>query len=365
MSPYFIIILVTGAPWSAPISTVFCVGGWVGLTVTQHRLTRECTNDLLSISVAGNTNNNRGSIIYETLSNRLQRLWGFYLATQTKAESGLAAPLSSAPCTPAPGRRIIIIRCDNPMSPSNLFMSFDRVLPQSAPGQASNTNSAKVDAVSETDNPPKKRWNILKAVFGSSRSNEEVSSASSSDDSDTTVSDSPAAGEKTLDVSSPGDHCRPKTPHQPYTFKFSLEWMDRPQWPSKNKRLYIPSLPVASQLHLQLRRSTLKADDGDTTSDDTTDSETEEDDVKRDIPGTGTNGTAHINRRIESSSKKNDQTVAADDKLASSKYAGRALAEWAQIVSECDSFFSRRRDEGVPCDRMVETPTLGVEGFRK
>lgn len=251
------------------------------------------------------------------------------------------------------------------MSPSNLFMSFDRVLPPSVPNQTSNTNSSNVDAVSEADNPPKKRWNILKAVFGSSRSNEEVSSATSSDDSDTTVSDSPTAGEKSSDVNSSGEQCRPKTPHQPYTFKFSLEWMDRPQWPSKNKRLYIPSLPVASQLHLQLRRSTLKADDGDTTSDDTTDSEIEGDDVKRDTLGTGTNGTAHTDGGIKTSSKKNDKTVPADDKLASSKYAGRALAEWAQIVSECDSFFSRRRDEGVPCDRMVETPTLGVEGFRK
>lgn len=71
------------------------------------------------------------------------------------------------------------------MSPSNLFMSFDRVLPPSVPNQTSNTNSSNVDAVSEADNPPKKRWNILKAVFGSSRSNEEVSSATSSDDSDT------------------------------------------------------------------------------------------------------------------------------------------------------------------------------------
>jgi hypothetical protein len=53
------------------------------------------------------------------------------------------------------------------------------------------------------------------------------------------------------------------------------------------------------------------------------------------------------------------------DHLVPSKYAGRALAEWAHIVSECDSFFARRRDEGVPTDRVVETPTLGVESFRK
>ncbi|KAL4979251.1 hypothetical protein BDW66DRAFT_168948 [Aspergillus desertorum] len=310
------------------------------------------------------------SIIYETLSSRLQRLWDFYLAVQTKAQSGLTTPLSSAPCTPAPGRRIVIIRCDNPMSPSNLFMSFDRVLPPSAPNQATNSNSSRADDLSEAQNPPKKRWNILRAVFGASRSNEELSSTTSSDGSDTTVSDPPAAGEKGADVSwrgvnNPSEAQRPKTPHQPYTFRFSLEWTDRPQWPSKNKRLYTPSLPVASQLHLQLRRSTLKSEDSDAISDDTTDSETERD-AEKDRPGSGLKqNLTDTDAETKKSSKETDLTAAADDKIASSKYAGRALAEWAQIVAECDSFFSRRRDEGVPNDRMVETPTLGVEGFRK
>lgn len=48
-----------------------------------------------------------------------------------------------------------------------------------------------------------------------------------------------------------------------------------------------------------------------------------------------------------------------------SVYSGRALAEWAQVVSECNSFTERRRDEGVGqlCD--VEVPQLEVEGFRK
>ncbi|KAL4873465.1 hypothetical protein BDV12DRAFT_182276 [Aspergillus spectabilis] len=307
------------------------------------------------------------SIIYETLSSRLQRLWDFYLAIQDRAESGLAAPLSSAPCTPAPGRRIIIIRCDNPMSPSNLFISFDRVLPSSAPNQVSSSNPSKADAT-ESQAAPKKRWNILKAVFGASRSNEELSPTSSSDESDTTVSDTPASVEKGPDASwrvANVETSRSKTPHQPYTFKFSLEWMDRPQWPSKNKRLYIPSLPVASQLHLQFRRSSLKADD-DTTSDDTAESEIEGDRDSLDTPRSGEiENTTRTDAEPKAPSRNTKQASPADDKLASSKYAGRALAEWAQIVSECDSFFSRRRDEGVPNDRMVETPTLGVEGFRK
>lgn len=50
--------------------------------------------------------------------------------------------------------------------------------------------------------------------------------------------------------------------------------------------------------------------------------------------------------------------------LGSAKYAGRALAEWAQVVGECQNFYQRRKDEGVPTNRLVETPMLGVESFR-
>jgi hypothetical protein len=44
-------------------------------------------------------------------------------------------------------------------------------------------------------------------------------------------------------------------------------------------------------------------------------------------------------------------------------YAGRALAEWSMVVSECNSFVDRRRDEGVLGLSEVEVPTLGVEGL--
>ncbi|POR31266.1 Membrane protein [Tolypocladium paradoxum] len=48
-----------------------------------------------------------------------------------------------------------------------------------------------------------------------------------------------------------------------------------------------------------------------------------------------------------------------------SVYSGRALAEWGQVVSECDSFVDRRREEGVGRLGEMEVPQLGVEGFRK
>lgn len=46
-------------------------------------------------------------------------------------------------------------------------------------------------------------------------------------------------------------------------------------------------------------------------------------------------------------------------------YTGRALAEWNQVVLECESFIDRRRDEGVADISDTEVPLLGVEGFRK
>jgi hypothetical protein len=51
--------------------------------------------------------------------------------------------------------------------------------------------------------------------------------------------------------------------------------------------------------------------------------------------------------------------------VKNSVYTGRALAEWAQVVFECNNFVERRRDEGMSNLRDVEIPILGVEGFRK
>ncbi|KAL4896977.1 hypothetical protein BDV59DRAFT_169477 [Aspergillus ambiguus] len=307
------------------------------------------------------------SLIYETIWNRLQRIWRYYLAFQAKAEEELSMPLSSAPCTPAPGRRIIIIRCDNHLPPSSLFVSFDRVVPPAPPDQAG-LSGLKQDSSGDGQSFPKKRWNLLKAVFGgssSSKSSGDVSPSSSSDESET---DATVAADKCLDPhwhprNASGELGLPKMAHQPYSFRFSLEWVDRPQWPSKNKRLFTPCLPVAAQLHLQLRRSMNRPEDTDTIS--SSSMMEVEDESKSD---TTQDEQALIGTAVgepEKPNNKPDPKTALNDTLAGSKYAGRALAEWAQIVSECDSFFARRRDEGVPCDRMVETPTLGVESFRK
>jgi hypothetical protein len=50
---------------------------------------------------------------------------------------------------------------------------------------------------------------------------------------------------------------------------------------------------------------------------------------------------------------------------AQSIYSGRALAEWMCILMECQGFFERRKGEGVPTNKHVETPALGIEVFGK
>lgn len=45
-------------------------------------------------------------------------------------------------------------------------------------------------------------------------------------------------------------------------------------------------------------------------------------------------------------------------------YSGRALAEWSQVVFECNHFADRRRQEGVVSLKDVEVPALMVDGFQ-
>lgn len=313
------------------------------------------------------------STIYETLNNRLQQVWDYYLTVQDKAETGRTTSLSSAPCTPAPGRRIVIIRCDNQLPPADLFVSFDRVVPPVASKQTlRNDGSLKTDS-SDGQPPQKRRWSILKSMFGSSARITDGSSSSDESDSigyeGTAGPDGDFGGHQQPQNQLTETH-RPKTPHQPYTFKFSLEWTDRPQWPSKNKRLFTPCLPVGAQLHVQIRQNHMRLSDSSTASGYSSENDTE--DTRSDSFHEASIVDKVTNKAIPSISASDKwQTDAAMcgpspfDKLVGSKYSGRALAEWGQVVMECDSFVARRRDEGVPADELVETPIMGMESFRK
>lgn len=348
--------------------------------------------------------------IYETLSNRLRRIWEYFVASQIKATEEGTAPLSSAPCTPAPGRRIVIIRCDSQVAHNNLFVSFDRVVPPAPPEdsslsrKSSNGSTSTTDSSSESQNQPKRKWGILKAMFGVS------SGSTKSSDSQSSGSSTPDEKEKEIakpDGTSNTEKCvenhpqrpaqtevaRPKTattttitpgPHQLFFFKFSLEWTDRPQWPTRNRRLFPPSLPASAQFYLQRlqqsRAGKVESNEPASDSPTATEAETETEETKDEETKNAeyrekfntTDEQALLSQPslptpsfLQPPSPYPVPKAAAYDKVVASKYVGRALAEWAIVVTECDSFFARRRDEGIPVDRLVETPTLGVEFFRK
>lgn len=110
--------------------------------------------------------------------------------------------------------------------------------------------------------------------------------------------------------------------HRNFSFKFSLEFQSNAKAPGP-LRLLPPRLPLAAQQYLQLQ-------------------------------STRANGlyNAQAVKPLGLSG-------------VHAKYTGRALAEWMLIVGECQSFFDRRKNEGVPSNKLVETPTLGVEVFKR
>ncbi|KAF3491553.1 uncharacterized protein GIQ15_01070 [Arthroderma uncinatum] len=331
--------------------------------------------------------------IYQTLFDRLGQVWDQFVAHQSIAEKGLVAPVSTAPCTPAPGRRIIIIRNDYfPPAPS-MFVCLDNILPPSMAARAPlNGESPKQSQAStaepDTSSPQiKKTWKMLRTMFKGNTNPKpgEVTPPGSS--SPETSSTPPSEGRKATEDTKPqpedGTNSPPgsgstTTQRQAYTFRFCLEWIDRQRWPSRNRQLYPPSLPAPARLFLHtLRKPPINTSDSSSGS------------MSHSRSGTGSDDGSETDSAEETESHITNETLSVDSAAPltnnnvsktlfaapiqppdngpspMNKYVGRALAEWAMVVSECDNFFERRRDEGVPCDRLVEVPTLGADSFRK
>lgn len=236
------------------------------------------------------------------------------------------APPSSAPCGPAPNRCLLIIRTDSQPAPASTMLSLEKLMPSTLQSTPYGTHSSLLNSLPAADSPTqnKKRWSIFKGILpftvpGNNRPGEVTPPKLDSPGVDGNASiDSTSVRGSAMPPKS-----RPATPpqlrHQAFSFKFSLEWLDRPQWPTRNVVLTTPLLPAATQVLVQMHRD-----------------------------------------RIESVRPLKPSA----EQLGPAKYAGRALAEWAIIVKEHDSFHTRRREEGVPATRLVEIPTLGVESFR-
>lgn len=290
----------------------------------------------------------------------LQSTWSQYGSQRQIAEETRSLLPSTAPCNPAPGRRLLIIRTDTHIATGS-FLTFDNILPGPS---AHNNNPAyrrnstmsqliEIDPLGPTSPPSDTDYEsepegglrgFLRNMLGSSRSRPELRKVSrtSSRASSPAVAASPSAS-PALSRSSTDDPRVPrarssasKTPNTPgsqtptyrsFSFKFSLEFHPKMQAkPPGPMRVYAPRLPAPAQQALIASQS------------------------------------AAFNAKTQALNQAVRPSAAS---IARSKYVGRALAEWSMVVGECQGFFDRRRNEGVPDNRLVETPTLGVEVFKR
>src|SRR4051812_18332682 len=74
----------------------------------------------------------RRSKIFSTVSVRIKANWAHYLFLKQSAEKSRILPPSTAPCHPAPGRRLLIIRNDSQIPAASLFLGFDGIVNSSS-----------------------------------------------------------------------------------------------------------------------------------------------------------------------------------------------------------------------------------------
>ncbi len=300
--------------------------------------------------------------IFLVVATRLRSNWAYYLYQKQQAEKSRVLPPSTAPCYPAPGRRLLIIRNDNQAPVANLFLGFDGLMASSVAREATFKRQASLLArfdaaeaegpklTSDGSNPPsKKRWTFMGKMLPASLSATTDPDTRGKGTSSPTRTLEDARRETALARTRPPMHSKKlssdsETPpttsaYRAFSFKFSLEWSQHFEKPmagggvnrngaglniGPERRVVSPKLPSTAQNNID--------------------------------------NFPNVNKEVL---PKDPSSPVGGSEIARATYAGRALAEWAIIAQECNNFVERRLKEGVPSPKWVEVPTLGVEGFRK
>lgn len=304
--------------------------------------------------------------IFAALSDEIKAVWSNYLALKRSAESERRPLPSTAPCYPAPGRRLLIVRMDTQAAAANLMMGYNGANQKKSSSSASkamlkSTSSKQTMNPSNQEVKSKKRWslaakpnNVNGTAIGpghqpqsSSLTKDRLTEARSATAASRTRPALSTSHSKSNSISSEAGSLDPLSPDwQTYSFKFSLEWHANP--------------PVHTAFQLQNQQSNGKHDKQQTPSDINWVGE-------RRLNPPRLPARAHswlVSQVPGTANEVMAKDSGAGGKLQS-KYSGRSLAEWALLVLECNNFISRRMSEGVPTLRQVEIPALGVEGFRK
>ncbi|KAG5997473.1 hypothetical protein E4U43_002628 [Claviceps pusilla] len=385
--------------------------------------------------------------IYLTAAARLRMNWAHHLYMKQAAEESGGILPSTAPMSPAMGKKFMIIRQEANLLQKGLFMGFDTFarVPSnqgvSGANEISGTGEAGFGAggagggvSGSRGSDTKKRWSLFGKVLSLASGNgtptapDDFLPRSLSNLTGTRrefaesaplasgLSATAAAKSETDSLGS-----SPVYDEQRYIFKFILGWQQNPG-PARDRVLTRPRLPAATQARIAggknpvgrtptpplppsspaLRPSAASpskipeavlCQTGDATKAASCTASVEE--WLRNTPTSNTyafEGTAdgHDNlAKSQAAAGSDAQQVPRTTEWQGADggeglyeqltkpikpsgifaknvvYCGRALAEWSQVVSECNIFTERRQDDGVErlCD--VEVPFLGVDGFRK
>jgi hypothetical protein len=294
-----------------------------------------------------------------TMHDHLSLTWSHYLWLREDAVRRHVVLPATNPCNPAPSRRLLIIRTDTPTNVGGgSFISFDGFVPPNPSSQIPaakrfSENDAMMElesrpdsshSIEESGSPPKGLRSIIRNMMTSRNrprspirtgSDLRVSAADAINDAQhNAINRSPlqdprrntnATTLSMADATLAAHAASTKSingAHRNFSFKFSLDFHPNVKAPGQI-RLFPPRLPKPAQEFLQSRIA-----------------------------------KANSAQHTQAMEPKNQSRERA-------RYTGRALAEWMMVVGECQSFFERRKSEGVPENRYVETPTLGVEVFKR
>jgi hypothetical protein len=328
--------------------------------------------------------------VFDCLSKLLSKTYSHHLYLRQYHQDTELQPPSTSPCNPAPGRRLLIVRTDPLFSQARgSFLSFEGIVSQHSTNFKRNStislgdigtlerpdsggSSTASDSDPDVDEKGGKKWGLLRTIIGTTKQqqrgksqspkrtgNERASSVPrsnvprSNNGSTSTSASINGVPSRPMHNGSPLHH--PQQPsHRAFSFKFSLEWVDRLdrrlQIPGP-MRLQPPRLPMPAQRLLEESRPASHTPASPTVPSSTVAGVS----GAFGIDPSGSEGKGIEIKGVEPTG----------DARASAKYSGRALAEWSLVVGECQSFFDRRKAEGVPGNRWVETPSLGVEAFKK
>lgn len=359
--------------------------------------------------------------IFILVAKRLRTTWAHYLYLKHTAEQEQRSPPSTAPVLPAPGKRFMIIRQEVNTPQPGLFMGFDSLLKPT--GEMA--SSAGMNDTALPKNDSKKRWSLLGKVLslGGAGSN---SSDGGDDDlqaarRDTAEARSALSLPPSKAPSFHGPLARDSDDDLPiyeepkFVFRFILAWQNQAA-PFRDRFLTRPRLPTPAQsrlVHSPANNSPQSPSGGFTSptrkfsggpqlgglisgarNASPLSSPVDEKPRRLSLSLISVGGNSEISlpdlgdgAAISAARKGSPapstpvgQTNRNADRFEDGitepvkpagiykrnvVYAGRALAEWSQVVFECNNFVERRTDEGVVDIGDMEIPILGVDGFRK